>query len=914
MEMLRQVFSSGDFMPHGSCYLWNPGLVWLHLISDTLISISYLSIPITLAYFVRRRRDLPFDWMFVCFGTFIVACGATHVMEIWNIWHADYWLAGAVKAVTALASVPTAILLVQLVPKALALPSPERLEQVNHELVTRRDQLARINAELAAANQTLRQSEDRSRLLFDSNPHPTWVYDLRTLAFIDVNQSAVQNYGYSREEFLSMTIKDIRPAEEIPALLESVSNASPETETAGVWRHRKKDGSLIAVEITSHPIVFDNREARFVVATDVTPRKAAEEALQTSEEKFRSLAETANDAILSANRHGNIVYFNRAAQRMFGYSADEVIGQPLTLLMPERYRHAHAQGLERFLRTGEALVIGKTVEMAGLRKDGSEFPAEISLSTWTAREGVFFTGILSDISHRRNAEEKFRALLESAPDAMIIVNRDGRIELINAQTEKLFGYVRAQLLGKGIEMLVPERFRAKHGGHREGFFSAPKTREMGAGLELYGLRKDGSEFPVEISLSPLQTAEGVLVSSAIRDVSERKRAEAQFRALLESAPDAMVIIDQRGRIVLVNAQAERLFAYKREEMLGQSIEILIPERYREKHPDHRTAFFRDPKLRPMGAGLELYARRKDGTEFAVEISLSPLETKDGVLVSSAIRDVTERKKIEEALGNQRNELARSNAELTAANKELEAFSYSVSHDLRAPLRGIDGFSQALLEEYSNRLDDTGKQYLERVRFGAQRMAELIDDLLALSRITRAEIKWQPLNLSEMARLIAQELSRQDPARNVEFVIAPELRAHADPRLMRTVLENLLGNAWKFSSRRPQARIEFGRTQANGTSAFFVRDNGAGFDPAYASRLFGAFQRLHAAAEFPGTGVGLASAQRVIYRHGGRIWAQGAVNEGATFFFTLAESTDSERAEFQPHHSTAHVADAVEEPL
>src|SRR6266849_9211065 len=308
MEFLKNMFSSGGFMPHGYCYLWDRGLVWLHLISDVLIALAYFSIPITLLYFVRRRRDLPFHWMFLRFGVFIVACGSTHIMEVWTLWHATYWLSGIVKAVTALASVPTAILLVQLVPKALALPTPDKLNEVNQDLVNRRDELARANAELEDVNKALRQSEEHYHLLFDSNPHPLWVYDSKTLAFLDANHSALYNYGYSHEEFLSLTIKDIRPPEDVPAVLESAVNAPPDSETASVWKHSKKNGTLIDVEITSHPLVYGGRKARLVVATDITTRKKAEEELRRSEERFRLVVESVVDyAILMLDPEGHVV-------------------------------------------------------------------------------------------------------------------------------------------------------------------------------------------------------------------------------------------------------------------------------------------------------------------------------------------------------------------------------------------------------------------------------------------------------------------------------------------------------------------------------------------------------------------------------------------------------------------------------
>ncbi len=522
----------------------------------------------------------------------------------------------------------------------------DTLRKAHEELEGRIDNRT---AELRRANEALQRSEGHYRLLFEGNPLPMWVYDVETLAFLAVNDAAVLRYGYTRAEFLSMTIKDIRPAEDLPRLKENLSRAPAEFEGAAEWRHRKKDGTVINVEITSHRIEFSGHGARLVLAQDITERKKGDEARA----RMAAIMESSDDAVMAKTLDGMIAAWNPGAERLFGYSAQEAIGKPMLILIP-----------------------------------------------------------------RDRIEEEMHILSQIAR------------------------------------------------GERISSFDTVRTR------------KDGKPVHVSAVVSPIRDVSGTIVgaSTIARDISMR---------------------------IALSGENARL--YEEAQRLNEELERRVEER---------------------------------------------------------------------------------TAQLEVSNKELEAFSYSVSHDLRAPLRSIDGFSQAIHDEYGEKVDAKGKEYLQRVRSAAQRMAQLIDDLLNLSRVARAEMHFENVDLSAMARQITDELLKIEPGRGVKVRIASGITAKGDARLLYVVMNNLLDNAWKYTGKQERATIEFGILKDGEKPTYFIRDDGAGFDMAYADKLFGAFQRLHRTVDFPGTGIGLATVQRIIHRHGGRIWAQGEVDKGATFYFTM----------------------------
>jgi PAS domain S-box-containing protein len=466
-------------------------------------------------------------------------------------------------------------------------------------------------------------------------------------------------------------------------------------------------------------------------------------------------------------------------------------------------------------------------------------------------------------------------VLHAAPVGLLLVDAQGVIRTANAELESLFGYGPGELAGRPVETLVPESERDRHPALRSGYFAGPDRIHLGRGRDLFGVRKDGSPVPVEIRLGPLETAGGTFALASVVEISARMAVEHERDRFFELTRDLIVINGIDGILRRVNPAVLEGLGFGEDELIGRSFVDFV-------HPDDRARAlgrFRQRLNDDDGQTTELRCLCKDGSSKVVLWSAVFDPERD--VIYAVGHDITDRKREE-------TELRRATRMAKAMNRELEAFSYSVSHDLRVPLRSIEGFSLALLDEYRDVLDGEGLRYLGRVRHSVQRMSNLIDDLLRLSRISRTEPKPETVDLSRIANAIVEELRQQDPEREVDVEIQQGVEAIGDAGLLQVALRNLLENAWKYTSKRDHASIEFGRAFVEGEPAYFVRDDGAGFDMAYADRLFGAFQRLHDATEFEGTGIGLATVRRIVNLHGGRLWADAAVDEGAEFFFTLAE--------------------------
>jgi PAS domain S-box-containing protein len=504
-------------------------------------------------------------------------------------------------------------------------------------------------------------------------------------------------------------------------------------------------------------------------------------------------------------------------------------------------------------------------------------------------EEKYRTLLSRDLGESKESGEKYRGLLEAAPDAMVVVNPGGEIVLLNVQAENQFGYRRDELVGQQVKNIIPEGFAERLLADGLRSVEDALAQQIGTGIELTGRRKDGSDFPIEIMLSPLESAEGILVTAAIRDISVRKAAEkhlaqmeGRYRGLLEAAPDAMVVVNPGGDIVLLNVQAENKFGYSRYELVGQKVKNIIPEGFAERLIADALRSTEDALAQQIGTGIELTGRRKDGSDFPIEIMLSPLESAEGILVTAAIRDITTRKRAEAHLLHKMEELNRS-------NEELGQFAYIASHDLQEPLRMVASYTQLLSRRYKGKLDADADQFIAFAVDGANRMQRLIQDLLAFSRVgTKGQDLLNTSSDDALQQALLNLASAIEESR-AQVTHDPLPAVLADETQLIQLFQNLVGNAIKYQSPGvPRVHVSAARNGAK-KWVFSVKDNGLGIDPQYFEKIFGMFQRLHKREEFAGTGIGLAICKKIVERHGGSISVESQPGQGSTFSFALAGS-------------------------
>ncbi len=876
MQTLIDFFGVNNYIPHGYCLTWNPALLWTTVLSDATMVLAYGSYPIAVTYFAWKRKDLQYRWLFLAFfNGFILTCASTHLMSAVTVWLPLYWLAAYVKALAAVVAVATVFAVWWVLPRALNLPSPAELR------------LQRNAAQYA-------------RSLIEASLDPLVTISVAG-KITDVNEATEQATGIAREKLIGSDFSDyFTEPDKARAGYKEVFAKGSVTDYPLTLRHAA--GKVMDVLYNASVYRDEKGEVAgvFAAARDITERKRAEGQLKERIKELRaffSLTELAERSGMTLDS----LYQDLANILPQSWQYTEIACARIVVGESE-FRTGNFRASE-WIQAAPIKVHGSAVgrievaylEQRPLQDEGPFLKEERQLINAIAER-------LGHISERMQAEEELRAaslysrsLIEASPDPLVTISVEGKITDVNEATVQVTGVPRKLLVGSDFSEYFtdPDKARA---GYREVF-----SKGLVTDYPLTLRHVSGKVSEVLYNASVYRNAKGEVagVFAAARDITERKRAEEErlsallyARNLIEASLDPLVTVDVEGKITDVNEATVQVTGVPRKLLVGSDFSGYFTE------PDKARAGYREVFAKGLVTDYPLALRHVSGKVTEVLYNASVYRNDKGEVagVFAAARDVTERRRAEEELRKYHErleELVRERTgQLETANKDLEGFAYSVSHDLRVPLRAIDGFSQQVLKHYADKLDDEGKRYLNVVRDNTKKMSQLIDDILAFSRMGRLGMSMTEIDMGELAHAVFEDLKPNLAGRELSLEITPLPPCHGDLSMLRQVLVNLLGNAIKFTRPREAPLIEVGGRTESTETIYYVKDNGAGFDMQYADKLFGVFQRLHGVTEFEGTGIGLAIVKRIITRHGGRVWAEGKVDEGATFYFALPTKENS----------------------